>query len=54
MFRSISRKFPNRTLVKKWGEEKVDMGKLTVAKVKAITKTGLHGDGDTLDKDVSL
>ena len=24
------------------------MGKLTVAKVKAITKTGLHGDGDTL------
>lgn len=24
------------------------MGRLTVAKVKAITRTGLHGDGDTL------
>ena len=24
------------------------MGKLTAAKVRAITRTGLHGDGDTL------
>lgn len=26
----------------------MDMSKLTAAKVRAITRTGLHGDGDTL------
>ena len=30
------------------------MGKLTAAKVRAITRTGLHGDGDTLYLSVSL